>query len=416
MNTLEFLDNCNFSYFRSFRARFYTDDVKSEWLINFPDRLIKNNSELNDINICAWNLCGYTNEKLAYIKFIINKYELDIIWLMECKKRIGTIKGYHAIYSTDPNINVLLIRNSLYGNGTIKYIEFGIKFENISFRYIKPSTNSTYIEWNEYEIGDYNWLSHKWLRKDLILEERNGKPGGMGTNIPNSKFINSYKSDHDIIIANIKYKWTPKINTNYYQLEHSINYAAETGIWKPIFGRENLNYIEEDERFKNNKRDSKIINLKEYNLSLQPWYNIYNHDINKHYFWKESIETINKIENINSKAIDINGISAKMAIKIFNKLNTKQKENLLIAWKVLKNETRAIALRKKDKEIKTVTDTRLIQIYPVHLKIQEKSRLQLKRWLEKQNTPIQYGFIKGRNTANLINDWIKQIKLNNVIS
>lgn len=80
-----------------------------------------------------------------------------------------------------------------------------------------------------------------------------------------------------------------------------------------------------------------------------------------------------------------------------------------------KNETRAIALKKKDKEIKTVTDTRLIQIYPVHLKIQEKSRLQLKRWLEKQNTPIQYGFIKGRNTANLINDWIKQIKINNNI-
>jgi hypothetical protein len=377
-----------------------------------PERNMERISELHDINVASWNLCGFSDIKRCFIINLINTYNLDIIWLIDCRRKISNIKGFSAIYSDDPLINVLLIRNSLVSADTVKEIEYGLSFAGISFRYIRPNENVSYINWTSKEIGDFNWLSHKWIKLNFNLEERNGKPGGMGTNIENPIFINSFKSDHDVVIVRTKFEWTPKVNVGYYQLENAMNYAAQTKFWRPIFGRSNLNFIEKDERYKDNSRQSKIINLKDYNLNLDVWYNLYNHDNNKYIKWKENINTLSKLEIINSKALDVNKICARLAIQIFNKFNSKQKENLLYAWNVLKRQTRAIALRKKDREIHSVGDTRLIQIYPVQLKIQENARIQLRKWLEKQHLPVQYGFVKDRSTIQLLHDWFKQIRQN----
>ena len=294
--------------------------------------------------------------------------------------------------------------NGVYGE--IEDIEFGIRFAGINFRYIRPNSKRIDIKWGN-EIGDLNWLSNKWIKLELKTEERNGKPGGMGTNLNEVKFLQTTNSDHDCIIAKHKYIWKPRLTTSYYQLEEAMNKSGETGKWKPIVGRNQINFI--PTKLDSKLKQSKIVNLKDKNLSLKPWEKLYNHKEDKNINWKPSINTWNKLENLNTKALDINGIQAKNAFKIFNKLNPRQKENLLIAWKDLKRETRAVALRKKDKIIRSVLDTRLIQIYPVQLKIQENARVELKNWLEKQSTPLQYGFVKNRSTMTLLEDLFENI-------
>lgn len=407
MTTLELLDDCNFWYHRSFRARFYLSKDNAEIIESIPVRSLQEINEIHEVNVASWNLCEYTLLKHAQLVTWINQFNLDIIWLIDCRKRISPISGFRAIYTDDPLINVLLIRNSLYTNGEIEDIEFGIKFAGINFRYIRPNTKRTEIKWGK-EIGDLNWLSNKWIKLDLITEERNGKPGGMATNLNEVKILQTIKADHDCIIAKYDYIWKPKLTTSYYQLEEAMNKSSETGIWKPILGRNQINYIPMKAEFKS-KQSSKIVNLRDKNLSLKPWEKLYNHNENKNVKWKPNINTWNKLEDLKTKALDINGIQAKNAFKIFNKLNPRQKENLLIAWKDLKRETRAVALRKKDKAITSVLDTRLIQIYPVQLKIQENARVELKNWLEKQNTPLQYGFVKNRSTLSLLEDLFKNI-------
>jgi len=364
-------------------------------------------NEIHVVNVASWNLCEYSLLKHAQLVTWINKYNLDIIWLIDCRKRINPISGFRAVYTDDPLINVLLIRNSLYTNGEIEDTEFGIKFAGINFRYIRPNSKRIEINWGN-EIGDLNWLSNKWIKLDLKTEERNGKPGGMATNLKEVKFLQTTRSDHDCIIAKHEYIWKPRLTTSYHQLEEAINKSAETGIWKPIVGRNQINFIPTRIETKQ-KRSNKIVNLRDKNLSLKPWEKLYNHKDDKNVKWKPNINTWNKLEDLNTKALDINGIQAKNAFKIFNKLNPRQKENLLIAWKELKRETRAVALRKKDKVIKSVLDTRLIQIYPVQLKIQENARVELKNWLEKQSTPLQYGFVKNRSTMTLLEDLFENI-------
>jgi hypothetical protein len=380
------------------------DKVNAEIISQIPTRSLEEIHDTHDLNVGCWNMCEFSLYKYEQLISIINKYELDIIWLIDCRKKIYAIKGFKAFYTDDPLINVLLIRNSLVMNGELEEIEYGVKFAGINFRYIRPGTNKSSITWGQ-EIGDLNWLSNKWIKLELTTEERNGKPGGMATNLPNPKFIATYNSDHDFIIVKAKYDWRPTLTTSYYQLEEAMNASSQTGRWKPILGRNKVNYIETKADFKINKRTSKIINLRDKNLSLEPWYKLYGHNDEKKVKWKPNFNTDAKLENLNTKALDINGIKARDAFKVFNKLNVKQKENLMIAWKDLKKETRAIALRKKDKELKAVTDTRLIQIYPVHLKIQENSRKELLHWLEKQSLPIQYGFVKNRSTMKLLEDW-----------
>ena len=160
----------------------------------------------------------------------------------------------------------------------------------------------------------------------------------------------------------------------------------------------------------NKKKSSKIVDIVKLKLDIEPWRRLYKHDEKKKVNWTEQFTNFTKLDNTKSKAKDINEINVQDAIRIFNKLNVLQKNNLMIAWKALRRETRAIALKKKDVQVTKVTDTRMIQIYPVNLKINEYSRVALKLWLEKQNKPCQYGFVKGQSTLTLLEKLEKKIK------
>jgi hypothetical protein len=411
MNPLDLLDQCTFWYYRSFRARFYVEPTLAEELENgLNTRTFQRIEEISSVNVGSVNLCEISNAKIDQLASIIERYELDIIWLIDLRKAFKGFKGYTTIYTDDPLQNQLLIRNSLYRNGEVLKTEYGLSYMGINFRYIRPNTKTTSINWTN-EIGDYNWTSNKWIKIDATTEVRNGIPGGMLTNLENPKFIKFRGSDHKMIIGTFKCQWKPNLEMNYYDLEKAINEAGESAQWKNIYSRVKTRIQESKEMLGNKRKTSKIVDIKKLNLDLTPWKLLYRHEEQKKSSWFCQFTDFTRLDNTKSKAKDINEIKVQDAIRIFNKLNVKQKNNLMIAWKSLKRETRAIALRKKDVMVKKVTDTRLIQIYPANMKIQEYSRVKLKMWLEKQSKPSQYGFVKDRSTMNLIEDLGKLLKI-----
>ena len=51
----------------------------------------------------------------------------------------------------------------------------------MAFRYIPPKSKEEKIQWKEIEMGDYNFLSSKWInQKNVTVENRMNKPGGLG--------------------------------------------------------------------------------------------------------------------------------------------------------------------------------------------------------------------------------------------
>jgi len=412
MDPLGLLEQMDFWYNRSFRARLYVEASQAEmWENEINNRTVQRIEELEDVRVGCANLCEISPYKIDQLAKIINRYELDIIWLIDLRKEFKGFKGYTTIKTKDPLNNCLLVRNSIYRNGEVLEIPFGIRFGEINFRYIRPNTPKPdeTIKW-ENEIGDYNWLSNKWIKLNGQTEVRNGIPGGMVTNLQDPIFLPIKRSDHKMIIAKFKHKWIPKLEMNYYDLEEAMNRATRNKEWNIIRSRMKTQIVESKEMLNNKKKSNKIVDIVKLKLDVDPWRKLYNHNPNKSTNWKEQFTDFTHLDNTKSKAKDINEIKVKDAIKIFNKLNVLQKNNLMIAWKKLKRETRAIALKKKDVPVTKVTDTRMIQIYPVNLKINEYSRVSLKLWLEKQNKPCQYGFVKGQSTMTLLENLEKKFK------
>lgn len=59
------------------------------------------------------------------------------------------------------NKNTLFIRNDILNGRTISRNHFGIKVDDIAFRYIPPKTSRTKIIRSSVEVGDFNILSNK---------------------------------------------------------------------------------------------------------------------------------------------------------------------------------------------------------------------------------------------------------------
>jgi len=205
----------------------------------------------------------------------------------------------------------------------------------------------------------------------MACEVRKGIPGGMCTNLDKPKFIEMKASDHNFIIGEMDFKWEPIYDVSYFDLEISIKDAINTGIWKLQKSRKDINKTVQNPK-------SKII--RNIDLDITPWNILYKHNANKktNCNINTNVLLFGDAINTKSKAKDANFIPVKWAIDIYNKINIKQKSNLLIAWKNLPKNTKAIMLRKKNKPVNSVLDARQIQICPIHLKILENSRIPLK--------------------------------------
>lgn len=118
--------------------------------------------------------------KLLEIKELTEHYSPHFIWIMEAYEDMNINRGYIHIRHLDIHQNHLFIREDIFHGRTISYIDYGIKVDDICFRYIYPGAHRTELD-GRIEVGDYNPRSNKWINLENFNIEvlKNGEIGGM---------------------------------------------------------------------------------------------------------------------------------------------------------------------------------------------------------------------------------------------
>ena len=363
--------------------------------------------EFNSVTVLAANVNSQHRHN-SEVNNLVLKYQPMFVFIMEPYIHWNPPASYHAIFSNNLYRNTLWIRNDIRKGKVISRINYGIAVDNIAFRYIPPNTKQQRFPLYDVEIGDWNFLSNKWLKfnRTVICENRRDKPGGVCaiTNLHTKCTFHNIGSDHTAIYTSIETKIKPKLKTDYWKLNKALEKGTQGLVDKDIYTY--------DRRWKADrqlviKENNKIINPIANNLDIQPYYDIYKHKESKvipDWYVPKISEPTNKV--IQSKAEDINQIPIRSMIKLTQRLNVEQKNTLMKSFGWTKFETRTICLRKKDKEPDKVTNLRPIQISPWNFKIAEQSRARLKEWLDSNTDKRCYAFKKNAKIDDIVN-WIK---------
>jgi hypothetical protein len=363
--------------------------------------------EFNSVTVLVANVNAQHRHN-SRLNDIVAKYQPMLVFIMEPYIHWNPPPSYYALYSNNLYRNTLWIRNDIRKGKVISRINYGFAVDNIAFRYIPPNTKQQKISLYDIEVGDWNFLSNKWLKvnRSINCENRKNKPGGVCviTNFYTKCTLHDINSDHAAIFAEIQTQIKPKLKTDYWKL----NKALEKGV-AGIVDKDIYTY---DRRWKADrqliiKENDKIVNPIARNLDLQPYYDLYKHQSTKAIpEWYAPTISEPKSKVIQSKAEDINQIPIRSMIKLTEKLNVEQKNTLMKSFGWTKFETRTICLKKKDKEPNKVTNLRPIQISPWNFKIAEQSRQKLKEWLDSNTDKRCYAFKKNSKIEDIVN-WIK---------
>lgn len=163
----------------------------------------------------------------------------------------------------------------------IDRIDFGFRIDNIAFRYIPPNTHRTQLVMEEIELGDFNFLSNKWLKlTNIKCEIRKGNPGGVAicSKLENRvKFLKT-KSDHDILYAQIEGSIKANKKIDYAKLCYALQKAYQGETVYDIYSI--------DKRWKDNRsiklsNNTKIVNPVAQKMSFEPYYELYHHNGSK---------------------------------------------------------------------------------------------------------------------------------------
>ena len=156
-------------------------------------------TDFDSTTILIANVNGSHRSK-DIIEDLANSYCPMFVWLMDTRKKWNPPKDYHLVMERNFHKNCLWIRNDIQKGRVISRTPFGIQVDNMTFRYIPPQSKEEKIYWKEVEMGDYNFLSNKWINlENVTVENRMNKPVGSGYATKKKyqfKFFN-IKSDHD---------------------------------------------------------------------------------------------------------------------------------------------------------------------------------------------------------------------------
>ena len=361
-------------------------------------------NEYKHITILVANVNGQTRSRFLEM---VKEYQPMFVFIIEPYAIKYPPVEYHLIEVHQFYKNCLWIRNDVRKAKVISRIPFGIRVDNIAFRYIPPNSTPEKFELEEIEVGDFNFLSNRWLyMENIICEYRQGKPGGIAvaTNYEKKAFFTNIGSDHDAMYTQIKATIKPKKKVDVNKLQNAIQDA--------IYGKTNKDVYELDQRWHEDRRiivhsNQKLVNPKAKKLDIQPYKDIY-HDnplkrTNAYY-----VPTIreNVSQNIQSKAEDVNNFQIKKMIQLTQKLTLPQKERVLYNFRWIQFNSRTVFLKKKGKEPNRITNLRPIQISPWNFKIAEQSRKKLKDWLDQNTSDKCYAFKRKKRIIDLI-AWIK---------
>ena len=364
-------------------------------------------SDFNETTVLVANVNGNHGTR-DHIEDLVFSLHPMFVWLIDTRKTWNAPTNYHAIIEKNFHQNVLWIRNDILRGRTISRTQFGIQVENMAFRYIKPGSPKENIRWKEIEIGDFNFLSNKWIDLDnIVVENRNNKPGGLGLATHKKVKYKFYKikSDHDAMWIRIEGKIKSKKIIDKAKLSQALSDAALGKINKDIYKIDKR--WENHDRTKIIKESNKIIDPIKNNLDLNPYKILYKDDPNKfipEFYYPKIRETTWK--NIQSKALDINNFPIRNMISQLRNCNLREKQRIIQCFGWIQFSSRTVCLRKKNKEPDKVTNLRPIQVSPWNFKIAEQSRQRLKNWIDMNTSSKCFAFKKKAKIDDIVN-WIK---------
>ena len=324
--------------------------------------------------------------------------------MIEAWSRYPNIDSYYRIIDDSIYMNHIYIRNDILRNRTIDTIEYGFRIDDINFRYLPPKTKKILLGANE--IGDFNFLSNKWIKNiEFTKENRLGKTGGMGFKL--NKLIKKYAfidcvSDHDCIYIELNEPIRKYLLADKNKVVNAMDDIFKRGSneFKYIYKfRKNLKY----------RRNKDIINPNKFDM--EAWYNIYGNVINK-YKKGNYITTLGNnrelTQSIGTNCYDVNNRPTKMITQYLYK-NEIKNENLEKFIKILSKDekfnARIICINKKKNTIpNSINDIRPISILPISMKISEHTRVKLRDKLIACTDKRIFSFLPGQSTHNAIND------------
>jgi hypothetical protein len=365
-------------------------------------------TEFRSISVVVANVGGChrnTSKLLANVEVLLPMF----VFIIEPYVHWNPPVNYHAIELGSMYHNTIWIRNDVVKTRLISRIPFGLKIDNIAFRYVPPNTpKSDKLILEEIEVGDFNLLSNKWLKieQPVQTELRKGKPGGMmiSSKLDMRTQWLAGDADHDILYAVVKSELKAKKKIDH----HKLLAALEDGL----NGVTNRDVYTIDRKWKKDRRlimkeNTKLINPKISGLSLEPWEELYKHKETKFIpNWYVPQVSYGKLDRIQSRAEDVNNFQSKKMIELVDKLDVVRRNKLMKAFGWLKFASKVVCLRKKDKTPDKVTNLRPIQITPWNMKIGEKSRCELKRWLDENTDERCVAFRKKAKIDDIV-AWIK---------
>lgn len=363
--------------------------------------------DYDETTILVANVDGNHRNK-DHIEDLVLSLNPMFVWLIDTRKSWSAPADYHAICERNYHRNCLWIRNDIVRGRVISRIEHGIQVDNIAFRYIEPATPRENITWKEIEIGDFNFLSNKWIDlENITVEWRKNKPGGLGCATKKKFKFKFYaiESDHDAMWIKLKGKIKSQRIIDKVKLSKALTDAVNNIINKDIYKVDRR--WENHDRVKLIKESNKIVDPVKNNLDLDPFKILYKDNPHKfvpNYYTTRIRE--NSWRMINSKALDINQFPIRNMIYELSKCNTEQKQNVLKCFGWIKFSSRTVCLKKKGKEPDKVTNLRPIQISPWTFKIAEQSRTKLKNWIDENTSPKCYAFKRNAKVEDIVN-WIK---------
>lgn len=364
-------------------------------------------TDYDETTILAANVNGNHGTR-EHIEDLVNSLHPMFIWLIDTRKSWHAPSNYHTIEERNFHQNTLWIRNDILRGRIISRTQYGIQVDNIAFRYITPNAPKENIHWKEVEVGDFNFLSNKWINlTNLTVENRKGKPGGLGCATKKKIKVKFYKtkSDHDIMWLKIKGRIKSQKMIDKAKLDKALSDAVIGGINKDIYKLDNR--WDNDDRIKIIKESNKLIDPVKNNLDLNPFRTLYKENPSKNVpeFYYPKIRETNW-KKIHSKALDINGFPIRNMILKLRNCNLIEKQRIIQCFGWIKFSSRTVCLLKKGKEPDKVTNLRPIQISPWNFKIAEQSRQKLKMWIENNTSSKCYAFKKKAKIEDIVN-WIK---------
>lgn len=376
-----------------------------DWLNSVKQRCdVK--TEFKSITILVANVESQHRNKILMDK--IKELHPMFVFIIESYAYIQPPTMYQSINCQNFYKNMVWIRNDVRKQKCISRTHYGIKIDNIGFRYIPPHSKKVDLDTQDIEVGDFNFLSNRWLKlENITCENRFGKPGGIAIC---SKY--KYKTNFFSIGSDHLAMYTQIQGTIQAKKKVDVN-KLYTAIQDAIVGRTNKDiYVldkrwNEDRQIRLNKVNQKLINPKAQNLNLDPYKDLYHHNCNKrsNRFHVPQIRS-NESKTIQSKAEDINNFQIKKMIELTKRLTLREKREVIFRFSWIKFDSRTVCLKKKNKEPNSVLNLRPIQISPWTFKIAEQSRTKLKTWLDQNTHPGCYAFKKKKKITDLI-QWIK---------